>query len=123
MSNIKRIFHGLAIVAIITTVFFTSSCFFPAEPLLTIRISNQTDQTLRIFSEGEVFVGDISPGGELKYKTDAIYLHYSVVAKDIQGNIVYSANFTKEDIGGKKTYHIVVPRISNSSEKSDNVTP
>jgi hypothetical protein len=117
-----RVLDGMAKATVVMTLLFTSSCFFPADPALTIRVSNQTDQTLRIFAEGEVFVGEAASGGEVKYQTDAIFPHYSVVAKDMQGDTVYTANFTKEDIGGKRTYRVVIPATGNGIEESNNMT-
>jgi hypothetical protein len=116
------VFRGLLRAALIITVFFSSSCFFPGDPVLTIQISNQTEQTLEVCNEGESFVGKVASAGEIKFQIDAIFLHYSVVAKDMQGNIVYTANFTKEGIAGKRTYRIVIPGSGNGNEKSDNTT-
>lgn len=85
----------ICLVAISLTI-GACSCFLPMEPGLTIRVHNQTDKMLKIY-DGDSYVGDIAPQGELKYFITA-FPPYKVTAKDAEGNVVYSANFTQKDL-------------------------
>ena len=108
----------------LTLIFFMTLplAFGACEPALIIYVQNQTDETLQIFHGDEVFVGEAVPGGEVTYKTDGIYPDYIVTVKDTDGNTVYIANFTQDDLKGKRMYRIVIPPTGKSVEPSDNVT-
>ncbi len=98
-----------------------SATLVACEPSLEIQVLNQTDKALKIFDD-EVLKGTAVAGGELRYKTWAIFSDYFVTAKDINGNVVYSANFTRDDISSKKTYRVVIPSTAKGVEQGDNAT-
>ena len=95
----------------LTLIFFMTLplAFGACEPSLTIIVSNQTNEPLRIYHGGEVFVGEAIPGGEVTYKTWGNLSQYNVQAKDNDRNTVYSVNFTSDDVKGKRMHRIVVP--------------
>ena len=120
-----KLSSGIAKIAFVTIFFVTLSftlgaCFLPWEPMVHITVNNQTDQTLQVFN-ADVFIGKADPGGEVKYDL-GIYSYYTVVAKDMEGNVVYTTNFTRRDISGKKTYTVVIPPTAKGAEQSGNVT-
>lgn len=87
------------------------------EPLVTIRVQNQTTEILKIFNDGEVFVGNASPGEEVKFQIESIYPKYKIIAKDIDGNIVYSTSFTREDVSGNRTYTVIIQGIGIGEQR------
>jgi len=99
-----------------------SFALMACEPTLYITVHNQTDETLQIFLDGETFIDKAIPGGEVKFKTAGIFSHYNVTAKGIDGNLLYTANFTRDDLKGKKTYDVYFPPMETDTENSDNVT-
>ena len=84
------------------------------EPLVTIRVENDTDEMLRIFND-DVFVDDASPQGEVRYQTEVIYPRYITVAEDMEGNIVFKAEFTRDDVSGKETYKVTLPPMGKGA--------
>lgn len=121
--------NGVTTIGVISILLLSATllsafgaCFLPSEPMLTIQVHNQMDKTLRIFLDGETFVGDAIPDGQLKFKTIGILSSYRVVAKDLNGNVVFSARFTQEDLKRKRTYKIVIPPDGKDAEHSDNAT-
>jgi hypothetical protein len=83
-----------------------------AEPALSVTVYNQTNQSLRILLQNEVFLAEIAPGVRLDFETSAIYPSNSVAANDAAGNKVYSANWTRDDLDwGKKPmkYSVIFP--------------
>ena len=115
---------SIARVGLLSILFTTLSfALMACEPMLYITVHNQTDNTLQIFHGGEVFVGEAVPKGEITYQTDGIYSHYTVTAKDLDGNVVYSANFTRDDIVNKNyKYDVYFPPKETETESSDNAT-
>ena len=109
---------GLLLIFLVTA----SSVLMACEPTLYITVHNQTDETIQIFFDGETFIDKAIPGGEVKFKTAGIFSHYNVTAKDLDGNVVYSANFTRDDVKGKKTHDVYFPPKETKTENSDNVT-
>ena len=67
------------------------------EPLVTIRIHNQTDKTLNIFT-GETFIESAAPGKKVNWEIETIYYEYEISAKDMAGNTVYAKTFTREEL-------------------------
>ena len=93
-----------------------SSVFMACEPIIDISIHNQTDETLKIFT-GDTLIGNALPGGEIVWEIARIFLHYNVTAKDMDGNVLFTANFTRDDLKGKKTYDVYFPPL----EGEDNI--
>jgi hypothetical protein len=118
-AKIKK--RALSLMFLIISFSLAASAL-SCEPMVTIHIENQTSETLQIYYQDELFLGTAEPGGEVKWKYDAIYPTYNISGRDIAGNVVYSANFTREDLSGKKTYRVVIPpgvraRTDNRSGK------
>lgn len=113
---------GVLLIFLLALSFALVACPFPFEPAITIRVHNQTDKTLQIFYWDETFIDNAVPGGEVKFEVDAILSKYKIIAKDMDGNVVYSVNFTGDDIKGKKTYDVYFPPKGKGVEHSDNVT-
>ena len=114
-SNIAKIVFLM--IFLVTFFFGLGAC----EPMLTIRVHNQTDKTLKIFF-GDAFIDYAAPEQEVKIRTLGIFPGYEIIAKDVEENVVYTANFTREDISGKKTYRVTIPPTAKSIKQSDNVT-
>lgn len=83
------------------------------EPSIQIQVHNQTDKPLQIFI-GDTFVANGSPGKVVKFETWAIAPYYQIVAKDMEGSVVYTINFTSENISGKKTYRVIIPATAST---------
>jgi len=112
---------GALFILLVILSFALGACW--GLPTLHITVHNQTDETLQIFNRGELFIGAVVPGGEVKFETGAIYPHYSITAKDVDGNTVYTANFTQDDIAKKNyKYDVYFPAKVAETENSDNIT-
>ena len=98
--NVAR--FGFIFIFLVTLLFTLEACFLPGvTPSFTIRVHNQTDETLKIFF-GDAPIGEAVPGGVMEFKEPAIFSKYVVVAKDMDGNTIHTANFTDHDIVVKK---------------------
>lgn len=106
----------LVLLLLLAVPFFMSAC----EPSITIRVQNQTDKALEIFND-DVLIGIAVPGGEVKYELAVIFSHYVVIARDMDGNLVYSKVFTREDMVRNK-WRVVIPPTAKNIEQSDNAT-
>lgn len=125
---------GVSFVALVLVVWFFILPGLLGEPSLEITVHNQTDETLMIFNsdtlvgnavpEENIFIGNAIPGEKVKFYTGRIYpgVHDIIIAKDLEGNVVYSANLTGEDLERKRTYRVVIPPMAKGVEQSDNVT-
>lgn len=101
-SSIAKIVS--AVIFLVTLAFALEAC----EPLITFRVQNQTHETLKVYRD-DLFLGEAIAGGEVKFEIEVIYPTYNIIAKDMDGNVVYTANFTRKDISGKRTYRVVIP--------------
>ncbi|GEM_PF-6588138 len=95
---------GLLFVLLVSFSFTFEAC----EPGFTIRVHNQSDATLKIFFH-DILIGEVASQSEVKFLEPESIREYSVVAKDVGGNVVYTANFTIRDVNGKKTYDVYFP--------------
>jgi hypothetical protein len=78
------------------------------EPFAPIRIQNKTRQLLSIFIN-DTQIGDVQPGAEVRNKILLLSAgKYNIEAKDIQGNVVYSKQFTYEEMK-KINWKVVIP--------------
>jgi hypothetical protein len=81
---------------------FTLAC----EPMAPLKVKNETDITLSIYvniywGEPETyFVGNVAPGKEIENKNlDVIHFNpFPIIAKDAQGNVVYSDEYPVEQL-------------------------
>ena len=84
----------------------------------TIQVHNQTDETLQIIYEHEIFIAEIIPDVVVTFlagKTPG--WDYTITAKDTVGDIIYTTTFTYDDIdlrgerigflGRKTIYHVI----------------
>lgn len=85
-----------------------SLALFACEPIVTIVVYNNTNDPVQIFDDGET-IGTVVPGGEIRYSVESRYSDYSVIAKDTSGKVVFTHNFTRNDLQRKKTYPIIIP--------------
>jgi len=108
-------------VIILIFLLLTGSILMACEPLIDISIHNETDETLQIYIGvgGDVFIGDALPQGEVVWSVVRILPHYTITAKDMDGNVLYTANFTRDDLRGKKTYDVYFPPLEGEVESSD----
>ena len=115
-DKIKK--RALSLLFLVISFSLAASSLSCEPMMVTIHIENQTSESLQIYYQDELFLGTAEPGGEVKWKYDAYYPTYDISARDIAGNVVYSANFTREDLSGKKTYRVVIPpRVRAQSDK------
>ncbi len=114
--------HRVRIGLLLIFLVAISSVFMACEPLIDIRIHNQTDETLQIFIDSEVFIGNALPGGEVVWEIERIQPTYNITAKDMDGNALFTANFTRDDLKGKKTYDVYFPPLEDEAESSDTKT-
>ena len=94
-----------------------SFIFMACEPMIDIGIHNRTDETLQIFIDDEVCIGEAPPGGEVVWKIERIFPKYTITAKDMAGNVLYTANYTRDDFKGKKTFDVYFATLEDESEK------
>ena len=107
-SSIAKILTFLLTLTLALGTCGLTGCIDYGTPIITIIVHNQTDETLQIFLDGEVFVGEAVPGGEMQFKTVGVSGDYIITAKDIEGNRVYDTGFTY--VGrSKRTYHVYFP--------------
>jgi len=78
------------------------------EPALPLQIENQSSMSLTIYVRGHG-AGNVGPNSSIKVKNVAmIYSDYLIEAKNSQGEIIYSRNFSTSelhDVGWK----VVIP--------------
>lgn len=123
MKSFKGIAKARLLLIVLATISFVfGACFVAYHPLLTIQIHNQTSQTLKIFIDGEVLLGDAAPGGEVIWRIEGIHPIYKITAQDMAGNVVFSTRFTRDDLKGKKTYQVIIPPMEKETGQSDNTT-
>ena len=108
---------GLLLILLVTV----SSVLMACNAMIDIRIHNQTAQTLKIF-RGGTFIEDILPGEEIVWEIASIYPNYRITAKDMDGKVLYTANYTRDDFKGKKTYDVYFPPLEDEAESSDKIT-
>ena len=94
----------LTLIFLMILPFVIGAC----EPSVDIEVHNQTNETLKIFT-GNTFIGDAAPREEVKFGTAAIFPKYRIIAKDMEGNVVFTANFTSDDFKGEKIYYVYFP--------------
>jgi hypothetical protein len=105
----RRLRIVLLSLTIISLMFAFSAC----EPLITIRVQNQTDMVLQIyqgFTGDEIRIGSATPNGEVNFKIETIYQDYRISAKDENGNMVFSTRFRSSDLSGKKEYLVIITK-------------
>ena len=119
----------LIIYTTLLLLFFFMGC--TGDPGSYIQIDNRTDQTLVIFID-ELQEVDIPPSEVLRFGTTTIwpdpnppwgtedYL-YLIEAKTEKGEVVYSDNFTWQELDDMD-WTIVIPTLQKVSESSDNAT-
>jgi hypothetical protein len=92
-----------------------SSGLTACEPSIDITIRNQTNETLQIYIGvgGDVFIGEALPGGEVVWSIERIQPHYTITVRDMDGDVLYTANFTRDDLNGKKTYDVYFPPLGD----------
>lgn len=95
------------LLAFLMFSFFCSTAL-ACEPSITFKVVNKTQMNLGIYYTG-VFEGTVSPSKILYFEQFANYPVFSITAKDANGNVFYSANFTRNDVKGKKTFEILIP--------------
>ena len=120
-SSVSIAIAGFLIIFLVILSLTLGACFLPLEPMLHITVHNQTDEPLQIFFDGETFIGNVVPGGEVKFETAGIYPKYKIIAKDMDGNVVYTTTFTEDDIIIKNyKYDVYFPPKETETESSDN---
>lgn len=97
-----------------------SSAFVACEPSITIRVHNGADEALQVFF-GDTLIGTAIPGEELKFETMTFNSPYPIIAKNREGNIIYSKTFTDADLRRIK-YRVVIPRGEKELRRTDNFT-
>jgi len=95
-------------------------------PLL---VQNRTEQSITIFlgvytHKDKIYdkynIGDIKPRTEIEHRTPQ-FEKYSIEAKNAQGEVVYSENFTWHELHDID-WKVVIPPLEKEPESSDNVT-
>ena len=124
-SSIAKIGFFLMFLAALSFVFGAcglKGCIQIGTPAITVIVHNQTSETLQIFLDDEVFVGEAIPGGELKFRTHGVSADYIITAKDVDGNRVYETGFTYDALKSERSYDVYFPPKETETESSDNVT-
>ena len=103
--SIARI--GFLLIFLAAFSFALGAC----EPLVTIRIHNQTNETLKIFT-GDTFIDSAAPGKEVNWEIETIYNAYQISAKNIDGSTIYSKLFTREELR-INNWRVVMPPESD----------
>jgi hypothetical protein len=116
MKSHRSVFKIAFIIACFLLIIFTLSA---CDPSVYIEVLNQSNATLKLYT-GDTFVGEAKPGAKVRFETAAIFPKYEIIAKDMLGNVVYTAKFTREDISGKKNYRVIIPATANGVEPSGN---
>ena len=100
-----------------------------AEPGSLLAIDNQTNETLAIFIE-KLHEVDIPPGEVLKFRTTLIIpspdfypaeKKFPIEAKTKQGEMIYSENFTWQELDDMG-WTIVIPPLHSGEGSCDNTT-
>jgi hypothetical protein len=82
------------------------------EPAVRIRIQNQTDQVLSIFIGGYSGIGDsignVAPGAEIRSGGVLMYDPFRIEAKNAQGEVVYSKQFSFEELNRKMNWTVII---------------
>jgi hypothetical protein len=95
------------------------------EPYIHLVIENKTEQTLSVFVDG-VLIGKIEPGNQIteKYPGGSFKYKYSIVAKNEQGEIIFSEKISQQQMQyvGSGNYKVVIPPLIIAPVNSDNAT-
>lgn len=90
------------------------------DPEIPLEIENRTDEVLTIYVRGRE-EGKVKPNSIIRPTgIVAIYSYYLIEAKNKQGEVVYSRNFTFYELGDLH-WKVVIPPLTDGAE-SDNVT-
>jgi hypothetical protein len=109
---------SIVILSAILLVLLLTPSACTCDPAVWIEFNNQTDQTLGIFIGG-AYQDDVSPGETLRFATMAIWgspnppwgdgdFKYLVEAKTEDGEVVYSEEFTWQELDDMD-WTIVIP--------------
>lgn len=102
----NKVRYGIFVILIMLSCVILSAC----EPIINIWIYNQTHQLLYIYvDDNDTFLAAVSSGEETIWKIESIQPTYKIIAKDDHDNILYTANYTREDFSGKKTFDVYFP--------------
>jgi len=109
------------IALIMILLILMSGVLMACEHLIDITIHNQTDETLQKYSSisGDVFIGDALSQGEVVWTVERILPYYTITVKDMDGEVVYTAEFTRDDLKGKKTYDVYFPPLEGEAESNE----
>jgi hypothetical protein len=93
-SKITRFFLKIGIIDILLAIsLLATGC----EPFIDVIIENQTHQTLIIFVNDKD-VGPIGSGNQTTLKDQAPTIIFRIIAKDMQGNTIFSEKLTPMDM-------------------------
>jgi transposase-like protein len=81
----------------------------------TVKIKNETDQTLTVYIRDKL-QNEVKPGETIKGKLISVYLRHLFVAKDMQGNILYTREFTKYELGDMHWKIVIRPSVGFTKE-------
>lgn len=90
------------------------------EPRAPIQVENKTDQTLAIFVrfgtvDKSYHLGDVTPGAEISNKNAPIMISnvYYIEAKNHQGELVYTREFSYDELKAADWKVVIPPLQSN----------
>ncbi len=105
---------GIILISLLVPVFTIIACSqedYSGEyvPGIDIKVHNQTDETLQIFIwEGEEYLkGTVNPGKVLVFGRIRDLPWSQLIAKDMDGNEIYSVIWHPSDYDDNKTYYDV----------------
>jgi hypothetical protein len=113
------VFFGLTLI----TLLMLSGCINQGSQGMYLIIENQTDEILIIYYQNDL-IGNVNPNETIQQKTLLENGKYPITAKNMNGDIVFSKEFTFKNLQkiDNGVYKAVIPPLTKASEYSGNVT-
>jgi len=105
----KSIIFGLSLVLMLGAILTASvACI---EYTCDLVIENQTEDVLTIY-RNDYLIGDVEPGEQITKEVPRDIGDHLIVAKNAQGEIVYSKKYTPRDLE-EADYKVVIPPVAD----------
>jgi hypothetical protein len=105
----KIIFLLVSSAFLLGTLLSGGGCFCGiVEQIAPIQVQNNTAQTLSIYIS-ETYIGDVEPGRKINNSKVWIRSRFNIEAKNAQGEVFYSREFSFDEMEHDMDWTIVIP--------------
>ena len=108
----------LLIISLLLVLLTVLPLAVACEPSAPLRVQNRTDLTLSIsvnHTTGNYYMGDVTSGEEIKNSHPLIgrFGAFPIEARDAQGNLVYSNEYTLRQLEEELHWKVVIPPLED----------